>query len=630
MLSKLDYECISNYKNSKMYKIKKAKFCLRQSGISEFNNRINKKRTQSKNSILKDIVFDRKTVYIICSTQSEYNQVEGNKDIKDLFDKYGYKVKPYLLIKYYKGTVADYKISSFDFEYYFRYKAFIFYSKNKKIDLKNMRGSIYINDISDINKLDFNSLIKLFSNYVNNNCVSVRCSTFYDFKGYNYFSGGAERYLCDLNELFSEKNVNMDIYQEAEVPFIRKYRNINVMGLSGNGPIDYSEDYYFDRTNKYNYQTKNTSQLHIYSAFFECYPFALSPSVGISHGIGWDNESNVWRGGVDFEFYKQNFIESAIMCDNLVSVDTNTCNWFQTIDYNLGAKKFSVIPNYVDIDEFSPRDNYLDVGDKIIITYPRRLYGARGLYTLLNITDKLLKKYKNIEIHYVGKGNDTDIKAINKVIDRNKGRVFCYSRTPEEMHNVYKNTDISVIPTMFSEGTSLSCLEAMASGNLVISTRIGGLSDLVIDNYNGYLIEPNEDALYDALCDAIENYSDRISMKKNAREVAAAFNKKIWKEKWRKVLNKYKYKKSENIELVEFVVNNFKKINDDFKEKIINSLLDNKLVYIREKKNSNLNNSCQRLQFIDYYSVDESCEHPVYFESKELKTDLKKIVNFKH
>ena len=630
MLSRLDYEYINSYRYGKKYRIAKVGYLLRRKGIKEFGRKIKSLIGRINEKETRDFLLDGKTIYIICDNRKGYNYVINNKEFINKFKKYGYNTKVFLLVNRYWNTVDDYKISLFDFKYYFKYKAFIFYSKKKRVKLKNMWGAITIDNLSSVsidnNFLDF---IKLFSNYINKDFVSIRCTTFYDFRGYNFFSGGAERYLYDLNDIFNNMGVNMDIYQESEVPFIRKYRNINVIGLAGDYPIDYSEKYYADKLNRYKYETKNSAQLHIYSAFFESYPEAISPSIGISHGIGWDNESNVWKTGIDFEYEKQNIISSAAMCDKLVSVDTNTCNWFQTIDYNLGARKFSVIPNYVDIDEFSPRDDYLKPGKKIIITYPRRLYGARGLYTLLNITDKLIKKYNNIEIHFVGKGAESDLKAINKVIKRNKGRVFCYSKTPEEMHNVYKMTDISVIPTMFSEGTSLSCLEAMASGNLVISTRIGGLTDLIIDNYNGYLIEPNENALYEAICDAIDNYSERINMKKNARDVAISFNKKIWIEKWKKVINKYKLSKSNNIELVEFVINDFSKISNTFKDKILKELLENKLVYIREKRNVNLSNSCQRLQFIDFSSVDESCKHKVYYENDALKKEMNKILKVK-
>ena len=58
------------------------------------------------------------------------------------------------------------------------------------------------------------------------------------------------------------------------------------------------------------------------------------------------------------------------------------------------------------------------------------------------------------------------------------------------MPQVYRYADIVLIPTKAAEGTSLSCLEAMASGRAVIAGCVGGLSDLIVDGYNGLLLRP--------------------------------------------------------------------------------------------------------------------------------------------
>ncbi|UKI57384.1 MAG: hypothetical protein L6V81_08610 [Clostridium sp.] len=51
-------------------------------------------------------------------------------------------------------------------------------------------------------------------------------------------------------------------------------------------------------------------------------------------------------------------IESAFMCDKMVSVDTNTANWFQNYRFQLRkSKKLKVIPNYVDTNEFKPQND---------------------------------------------------------------------------------------------------------------------------------------------------------------------------------------------------------------------------------------------------------------------------------
>ena len=45
-----------------------------------------------------------------------------------------------------------------------------------------------------------------------------------------------------------------------------------------------------------------------------------------------------------------------------------------------------------------------------------------------------------------------------------------------------RNADISVVPTMASEGLSLSLLESMACGLPIVTTPVGGLGDAVIHN----------------------------------------------------------------------------------------------------------------------------------------------------
>lgn len=92
-------------------------------------------------------------------------------------------------------------------------------------------------------------------------------------------------------------------------------------------------------------------------------------------------------------------------------MDTNTCNWFQTIDYSLG-RKISYVRNCVDNMIFHPvKKNNLD---KIIITYPRRLYAPRGLYMALDAVDTILAKYPNVEFRFIGKGFETDLKRLMK------------------------------------------------------------------------------------------------------------------------------------------------------------------------------------------------------------------------
>lgn len=620
----------------KLAQIAKASLIIKDSGIKGLNNKINSRRQWKKNSnvdtrVFENIEFKINSIDIVVDKDIDItnimNKLEGLNVSYNLF---------YIMDKP-KERGHYYGISELFLYQYFIQRSFVFITKRKKSKLR--KEFYYCIPLRDNNSLieNINNLLKsidtlkVIANYNNKDNITAKAATFFDYDGSNYYSGGAERYLVDLHEVCKNLGYNMDIYQNANFPYMRKFRNINVIGMKAKDmPINYSLEYITEQSKNYSCMTKYFSKLHIYSAFYECFPYCSSPSIGISHGIAWDNRGCVKTNGIDFWNRNYRMIESAFMCDKMVSVDTNTANWFQTIDFNLGNQKIKVIPNYVDTNEFKPQ-NDLKKKDKIVITYPRRLYEPRGMYLLLNIVDKLFKEYKNIEIHFVGKGFDEDVNKIKEKMKKYPNRLFCYSSTPEKMNEIYKKTDISLIPTIYSEGTSLSCLEAMATENIVISTRIGGLCDLIIDNYNGYLIEPTEEDLYNKLKYVLDNYDKQEIIKKRARESAETFNKNNWAQKWKNVIKTFNIKsKSQTISLVEFYVNDIENLRQEIFDKIKEELMKNQLIYIRSKKKAEIDNiSCGLLQLVPFDEEVVSKAKKIYVD-KNIKKKIEREEEIKY
>ena len=69
----------------------------------------------------------------------------------------------------------------------------------------------------------------------------------------------------------------------------------------------------------------------------------------------------------------------------------------------------------------------------------------------------------------------------------------------EDLDSIYPDLDV-VVCSSISEGTSVSIIQAGAAGRPVVSTRVGGMADIIHDGINGYLV-PSGDA--PALADAI-------------------------------------------------------------------------------------------------------------------------------
>lgn len=365
--------------------------------------------------------------------------------------------------------------------------------------------------------------------------VILAVSTFFDFEGNNMFFGGAERYLMELVRLVRSLGYEVEVYQCATSDWVRYYKDVRVVGINCQGDVGlFNVEFH---------KSIEEGILTVYFVFFLAQPlYFSSSSIGISHGVYWDN-NRFEVSSSEREKWTKEILEAFSHISTMVSVDTNTINWVRATNRSLG-ERFIYIPNFVDLEQFHPKDPGQKSGDeKIIVLYPRRLYGPRGFWLVQKLIPEFLKKYPNLIFHFVGKADPQEEQAVRTLVAEYPGQVEWYFLPPERMHEAYERADIALIPTISSEGTSLSCLEAMASGNAVIATNIGGLPDLILSNYNGILIEPNLDSLRDALHLLLRDPSLRVSLAKRGMEVAKSFDIEHWRAQWKKVLERYLPKK---------------------------------------------------------------------------------------
>lgn len=467
----------------------------------------------------------------------------------------------------------------------------------------------------------------LYANEDPTNKAAVMTATFFDYEGITFFSGGAERYLMDLNRIFSELGMKLIIYQYGTYSWMRRFNHLDIISLSRN-QVEVQGTWLsiVQQFNRNFYETvQGRSVLNVYSAFNEAWPLAAAPNIGISHGVSWDNPYSRYNNALEFWIVNERFIKGARLCEEVISVDTNTVNWFQTIDYKMG-QSMTYIPNYVDTAAFSPREKFDEIkaGDPIVILYPRQLYSARGFYLVLEIVDRILEQYSHVEFHFVGRGADLDTRYLTEKQERWGKRIQWYALQMDEMPQAYRIADIALIPTLFSEGTSLSCLEAMASGNAVIATRIGGLTDLIINGFNGLQIDPNPQALEEAIVSLLEQPEMMIQFKRRGREVACAFAKPIWEKRWRTILQRKLQREdrlrpeqpSEYGETVEIRMEHSPDPHDDrLAELILPFLLAGSLVYVRiSGQAANKEWSFGRMQWIGSDEVNySSCAKVIHY-----------------
>jgi polysaccharide pyruvyl transferase CsaB len=361
--------------------------------------------------------------------------------------------------------------------------------------------------------------------------VYIVAYSLFESTGQVIYLGGAERYLIELAALIRERGYEVEVYQSAWGNWLRYFYDIPVYGLN----VDSRKE----TINEVFHRRVHPPALTIYLDFSLATPACFRPSIGISHGVFWDDPR--FQESADHVMENAHRVRDCIQnLDVLVSVDTNTIQWVRTVAYSL-TEKIVYIPNFVDLTVFRPRPPDWPKDDAtVVILHPRRLYPPRGFDLLADLVPRLVPRYPHVVFAFVGQAHtEQERRAVETLVETYPGRVRWQVLPFERMPEAYWGADVTVLPTRFAEGTSLACLEAMACGHAVVATPVGGLTDLILDGYNGLLVAPRVDALQAVLERLIEDRDLRTRLGARARETAAAFSIDRWRQAWRHLLDRF-------------------------------------------------------------------------------------------
>jgi glycosyltransferase involved in cell wall biosynthesis len=163
------------------------------------------------------------------------------------------------------------------------------------------------------------------------------------------------------------------------------------------------------------------------------------------------------------------------------------------------------LPNFVDIDAFVP----FYVCKEKAIYYAGRLSEEKGLFTLVEAV-------KGLDVKLIIIGDGPLRGELEK--RKNDNTYFTGYMPQQELKKVAGDCMAMVIPSEWYENNPRSILEAFAIGKPVIGARIGGITELVIDNVTGYTFEPgNAEDLREEIKFIIANSLKAVEMGKNAR-----------------------------------------------------------------------------------------------------------------
>ncbi|ABV33748.1 glycosyltransferase family 4 protein [Pseudothermotoga lettingae] len=230
-----------------------------------------------------------------------------------------------------------------------------------------------------------------------------------------------------------------------------------------------------------------------------------------------------------FDFCMQIERQAVQKVKHIITVDSRLKNYVIQ-EFGYPEDRITVIYNAVDTDLFSPVTDDVKISlrnelglprDAFIVLVPRRYVKKNGV----DYAACAFSKIKSDDYFFVFAGRGPLKSKIQEILKDNKNALILDAVPNYEVHKYYKAADVILIPSVTSddveEATSLSMLEGMACGKVVICTNIGGMKEVVKHMENGLLIEQkNPDAIIEALQYAKDNYDNLSELRKKTREYA--------------------------------------------------------------------------------------------------------------
>ncbi len=230
------------------------------------------------------------------------------------------------------------------------------------------------------------------------------------------------------------------------------------------------------------------------------------------------------------------------------------------IQYSITKKNLKVLANGningIDIKQFSLenfdtqtitliRSNLKFSSEDIIFLFVGRILKDKGVDELVNAFLKINQKYNNSKLLIVGSFED----EINPVSEFTKQEIInnnniTYVGFQIDVRQFFAIADVFILPS-YREGFPNVVLQAGAMELPSIVTNINGSNEIIKDEFNGLIIEPqNENHLYFAIERYILDNNLRNNHKQKIRQnIIQKYNQKdVWNatiEEYHNIINEY-------------------------------------------------------------------------------------------
>ena len=255
---------------------------------------------------------------------------------------------------------------------------------------------------------------------------------------------------------------------------------------------------------------------------------------------------SVWGSDV-YEFPKGN-IAKKLLLKYILKGSDKVCS----TSYNMAEetskyynKEIIITPFGVNIDKFKCYTPILSTSN-ITIGVIKGLEEIYGIEYLIEGFSKAIREYqgsKELKLLIVGDGTQKiKLESLVNELGINSSVTFTGKIDNDKVPEYINMMDIVCLPSL-SESFGVSAVEACACGRPILATNVGGLKEIIFDDYNGFIIkQKSSEDIKLKIIKIIGNEIQMMEFSKNARKLVLekyswVNNAKIMDNLYKKLVN---------------------------------------------------------------------------------------------
>lgn len=194
--------------------------------------------------------------------------------------------------------------------------------------------------------------------------------------------------------------------------------------------------------------------------------------------------------------YHQALLEYELIksANAVTSCSKSLSNWIKE-DMDMGNLNIQVIYNPIDYHSWNKEkhESYVSHKREYEVLYVGTIVPAKGINELVDAIDILRRNRQDIRLTLVGKWGLSGKKLYETSLTNDtKAWLTVLQQVPrEDLSNYFKKSSIVCFPAWW-ENFPMVCLEAMASGAIILASSSGGMSEIIEDEVDGFLVEPKD------------------------------------------------------------------------------------------------------------------------------------------